>query len=631
MTENPSIVALQAQIASIQAQIANMNAIISTPGANPHYVENGQQQIGSWQQDINTINQQIVALTSAGNNDAAAQAAAAAAAAAIAAQQQADAAGAAAAAAAAALAQQQAVQNAAQQAAVNAAIAATQAALAQQQQQAAATAQAAVLAAQQALANATTQAQQQAAAQALAQAQAQQQAQAQAIAAQQAAQAAAATAQASGDVAAISAANYAQQQAAIQAQNVFKPGAVVVSPSSGGQQSPGAVYQGQATILGGTWGNTPATLAQQQFAGGQIQYTVQNQDGSTRPATQQEAKVLTQQAVAQLNPEQQVVYATTLAQLKVAPGATPQEKLASLQNVNAKAAQDNVGVNVPVNIAVQQQIAESLGSAKPVQTGKTGDAINAEIQAQAINAAQKEAGLAVTDFKEGSSTTAKEAVPTVKTGTSAAAPSPAKGGGQVDISGDGLPVSQGGIAYKQLGPGGYYSKDGTPLVKLSNGEFAGMDEWNNMTVTDRKLLYTNGFTEFNKIVAARPVDTTTVAKSSEINTALYKWGKDNQSRDVLVPNITQVKGIDYVLTPDNLIIPKASFDQMDARYQEIILSGGMSAYNKAIDAEYVTIPEPNGKPSSLLSNSYFYSLPGAQQYVLLHEGSEALVFLFRKV
>jgi hypothetical protein len=92
-----------------------------------------------------------------------------------------------------------------------------------------------------------------------------------------------------------------------------------------------AEYTGQASALGGTWGQTPATLAQEAFAGGQIGYTVTNADGSSREATKAEAKEILQQAIAGMSSQQQAQYKTALAILESAPGATPEEKLAYVQ------------------------------------------------------------------------------------------------------------------------------------------------------------------------------------------------------------------------------------------------------------------------------------------------------------
>lgn len=101
-------------------------------------------------------------------------------------------------------------------------------------------------------------------------------------------------------------------------------------PSSSGG-SVNAVYSGLPTALGGTWGNTPQTLAEQQVAGGQISYTIQNPDGTTRQATPEEAARLTAYSISQLTPEQKQQYDATVAALNAAPGDTPQEKLAYVQ------------------------------------------------------------------------------------------------------------------------------------------------------------------------------------------------------------------------------------------------------------------------------------------------------------
>jgi len=102
--------------------------------------------------------------------------------------------------------------------------------------------------------------------------------------------------------------------------------------------SSNAEYTGQASALGGTWGKTPATLAQEAFVGGQIAYTVTNADGTSREATKAEAKQILQQAISGMNIQQQAQYKTALAILENAPGATPEEKLAYVQQQTSKEA-----------------------------------------------------------------------------------------------------------------------------------------------------------------------------------------------------------------------------------------------------------------------------------------------------
>lgn len=99
-----------------------------------------------------------------------------------------------------------------------------------------------------------------------------------------------------------------------------------------------AEYTGQSSALGGTWGKTPQTLAQESFAGGQIKYTVQTAGGGTREATADEARQLTQQAVNNMSAQQREQYKAALAQLESAPGATAEEKLSYVQQQNSEAA-----------------------------------------------------------------------------------------------------------------------------------------------------------------------------------------------------------------------------------------------------------------------------------------------------
>lgn len=77
-----------------------------------------------------------------------------------------------------------------------------------------------------------------------------------------------------------------------------------------------ATYTGLPTALGGTWGNTPATLAAQTATGGQIQYTITDESGQTREATKAESKQITEAAIKNLTPEQKIVYETTLKEIK---------------------------------------------------------------------------------------------------------------------------------------------------------------------------------------------------------------------------------------------------------------------------------------------------------------------------
>jgi hypothetical protein len=205
----------------------------------------------------------------------------------------------------------------------------------------------------------------------------------------------AAQAQAAIDAQLAAAAAYAAQQAALAAGNPPPSGSNPVTPTIQPTSPtpapvptvPGAVYTGQSTAQGGTWGNTAATLAAQQVAGGQIQYTVQDASSALRIASEAEAAKLTQQAVASLSDKQKEQYKATVAALESSAGATAQEKLASYQ---------------------QQAAAQYAQS----RSGQDNEALLAKVQAEAINKAQKEYGIEATKFVEGSATTA---IPTLQT------------------------------------------------------------------------------------------------------------------------------------------------------------------------------------------------------------------------
>lgn len=139
--------------------------------------------------------------------------------------------------------------------------------------------------------------------------------------------------------------------------------------------STNAEYTGQASALGGTWGKTPATLAQEAFAGGQIKYTVTNADGTSREATEAESREILQQAISGMSDQQQAQYKTALAQLEEAPGSTPEEKLAYVQQQNSAEAlalpisqrniqdQSVIGQQEQATIKQQPQISAAVAAA----------------------------------------------------------------------------------------------------------------------------------------------------------------------------------------------------------------------------------------------------------------------------
>jgi hypothetical protein len=85
-----------------------------------------------------------------------------------------------------------------------------------------------------------------------------------------------------------------------------------------------ATYQGLPTSLGGTWGNTPATLAAQTVTGDQIKYTITDASGNTREATKAEAEELTAKAIESLSPEQKTEYKAALKEIKAKPETVTQ-------------------------------------------------------------------------------------------------------------------------------------------------------------------------------------------------------------------------------------------------------------------------------------------------------------------
>lgn len=145
-------------------------------------------------------------------------------------------------------------------------------------------------------------------------------------------------------------------------------------PSSGGSTT--AQYTGLPAVLGGTWGNSAKTLAEQQFSGGQISYTIQNPDGTTREATGEEAARLTAYAISKMTPEQKQQYNETVSALQSAPGDTPQEKLSYVQKQRTqelKAAREtksagsaDLAAKISSNLAEAQTEQGSLGQ-KTVQ------------------------------------------------------------------------------------------------------------------------------------------------------------------------------------------------------------------------------------------------------------------------
>jgi len=80
-----------------------------------------------------------------------------------------------------------------------------------------------------------------------------------------------------------------------------------------------AYYIGAPLELGGTWGLTPETLAVQQSGGNVIKYA---------GADIEQAKVLTEKAISQLNPVEKYRYEAELQAIESAPGETVKEKLA---------------------------------------------------------------------------------------------------------------------------------------------------------------------------------------------------------------------------------------------------------------------------------------------------------------
>lgn len=75
------------------------------------------------------------------------------------------------------------------------------------------------------------------------------------------------------------------------------------------------VYTGPARVMGGTWGDTPQTLAQQMMGGGLVRYMVNDQTGQ-RPATPDEIHQQQSEALQQLSPAQYKEFEKELGILK---------------------------------------------------------------------------------------------------------------------------------------------------------------------------------------------------------------------------------------------------------------------------------------------------------------------------
>jgi hypothetical protein len=524
-----TLAALQSQKAGIESQIAGWQQIIATPGTSASYRTHAEQEIGSLQQQINNINQQILQFQS---DLSAAQAAAIAAQ--LLAQQQADAAGAAAAAAAAAAAQQAAAQTAAQQAAAAAAVAAAQQQLQQQQQAAAQAAAAALAAAQAQQAAATTYAQQQAAAQAIAAAQQAQQQQQQAVAAQQAAAQALADAQASGNAAALAAAQQQQQQAAILAQQAAAATSlqqVQVANQQAQQAQQGLSnlqgdYSGLSTALGGTWGKTPQTLAQATVDPSIIKYTVTTKEGVTRQATPEESALIVKAAVEELTPQQKIKYEAEVKRIEGSGGGTVQEKLISAQQTS------------------QQQYAQS----------KQFDG-EAALQAQAIQAAQKEYGIAPSQFVEGSATRTIQPVEVLKTGSQ---PAMVQAEGKVDKPTAAILASD--------------------YVKVGEGQYMKNAEWAHLTKEEQQFIIDKGLVEYqDKKLKEENVK---VGEGEYMTNA--EWAHLSKEDQQLISD----KGLKSYMEAQPKVelksgerILKSDYDNLPAPMQKALMTGGFEAIN----------------------------------------------------
>ena len=103
---------------------------------------------------------------------------------------------------------------------------------------------------------------------------------------------------------------------------------------------------------------------------------------------------------------------------------------------------------------------------------------------------------------------------------------------------------------------------------------------------------------------------------------------DTQGKPLIVSNvpasaeIIQQSGAEYVKTADDKLILKDAFSKLDQRYQTILTTNGTDAYQKAVDMEYIEIPQ--GNTTTLVSRSDVASLPTAQQSVLKKGGFDAL-------
>jgi hypothetical protein len=503
-----TLAALQSQKSGIESQIAGWQQILAQPGASASYRMHAEMEIGSLQQQINNINQQILQFQS---QLAAAEAARIAAE--LEAQRRADEAGAAAAAAAAA--QQAAAQTAAQQAAAASAVAAAQLQLQQQQQAAAQAAAAALAAAQAQQANATTYAQQQAAAQALAAAQQAQQQQQQAVAAQQAAAQALAAAQASGNAAALAAAQQQQQQAAILAQQAaaatsLQQVQVANQQAQTAQQGLSNLqgeYSGLSTALGGTWGKTPQTLAQATVDPSIIKYTVTTKEGVTRQATPEESAQIVKMAVQELTPQQKISYEAEVQRIEGSGGGTVQEKLITAQQTS------------------QQQYAQSKQF--------DGEAALAKAQTQAIQAAQKEYGIAPSQFVEGSATRTIQPVEVLKTGSQP--------------------------AMVQVAPEQKVDKQSAEILKndyveVRKGEYLSNSEWAHLSKADQELVVSKG------VVALQDKLTFPILSSDKL--------------------VTTVTGEKAVEVGDKDLILLSDYGKLSAKEQKIIMDKGFNGLDE---------------------------------------------------
>ena len=418
---------------------------------------------------------------------------------------------------------------------------------------------------------------------------------------------------------------------AIQQSNAANTAAAAQQNAGGAALSPGASYAGAPTILGGTWGNTPATLAAQVAAGNQIAYQIQEPNGTVRTATPAEASQLTQQAVNSLNSQQQQQYNAMLQQIQNAVGATPQQQLVAVQAQAAAAIQAGASLGVPVNQQVANQIAANLGT-KPiiVPAGANGEQILALLQSQAIQAAQSEYGITPSVFAKGSATT------TI----------PQEPGAEYIQYGKGKIVPK--AAFDEMSDASQAkimkTANSDNLILLADGQFAKKSEFDKISIDQQQILLKQGYSAYQTAKAQTAIITKTIDGKDYVQIV----DKDNQgnsqfmlktSFDQLDPKfqtmlVTQgykayqnELSTNYVKLSDNTYILKTQYDQIGKdygqRFQTILTTAGMDAFNKALATEYAQITNTDGS-ETWVSRAEIAQLPVIQQTVLEKDGFDGL-------